>query len=254
MYIFRPNNLKRIVSLIIIFITFFSLTSVVLASDKSDWIAECERRNLINSCDCDCRKDYHASTNINVLIRCKEGEKNYRCPDVDNYVNPAIDKNRVECAWFSSTNGSKMMTTCPGISNGNNVSSNLGLVAFPNFQKGIIVVHSNGSLDVGHTAFNILYLVFIVGAIAAVAFVLYGMFVWGTAGPDDDRVTEGQNLIKNAVIGFLIMMAAMLIMTVLSGVLGFSDADQLDDIDDSIDNTNPTGEDDGETIRDLLNL
>jgi hypothetical protein len=203
------NILPRISLTILVVVSLFSLVSPVLAMPSQDWIAECERRNLLYGCDCDCRAD---------------GAQ-------------MCSQNNIDC----------------NVSRLDEETSHLGLAPFSTFNNGVIVV-KNGTLDVGHTVFNILYLVFIVGGIAAVAFVLYGIFVWGTAGPDDDRVTQGQSIIKNAVIGFLIMMAGMLIMTVLSGVLGFSDADNLDDINDSIDNTNVNDKEDGDTIRDLLNL
>ena len=60
------------------------------------------------------------------------------------------------------------------------------------------------------------------------AYILYGGFLWMTAGGETKKVDEARNIIKNAIIGLAIIVAAYAIasfvLTQLSGALGASTA------------------------------
>lgn len=56
------------------------------------------------------------------------------------------------------------------------------------------------------------YLITFIGIIAVII-ILYGGFVWMTAGGNDDRVTKAKNIIVAGVIGLIIVIAAFAIVT-----------------------------------------
>lgn len=51
-------------------------------------------------------------------------------------------------------------------------------------------------------------------------YILYGGFLWMTAGGEDKKVTEAKNVIKNAVIGLVIIAAAFAISNFILGPQG----------------------------------
>jgi len=56
------------------------------------------------------------------------------------------------------------------------------------------------------------------------AYILYGGFLWMTAGGDEKKVTAATSVIKNAVIGLVIIVAAYAITAFILGPLGLGAA------------------------------
>ena len=72
---------------------------------------------------------------------------------------------------------------------------------------------SAGDEDIRDTAVGIIqYLLTFLGIIA-VAIILYGGFMWMTAGGNEDRVAKAKKIIISGAIGLIIVLAAFAIVT-----------------------------------------
>jgi hypothetical protein len=195
---------------------FFLLTSNARAfTDPAD-IAECERRNLIYGCTCDC---------------------------ADPAMNRVCGENVDTCTLVISPSGS------------GNVSEFLGVEVFPSVGTNnvLLIVDSNGNLLLGETIANAFRWLFWLLGGAAIVLGIYGGFLYSTAGGEDEKVETAQSIFKNALIGFTIAIAGLLIVVLLSSLLGFNESGET--IDDSLENdrTPAEREQDRQDQRDFFN-
>lgn len=64
-------------------------------------------------------------------------------------------------------------------------------------------------------------IVFLVGGIAALIYLLWGAFDWISSGGEKEKIQKAQNKIVNAIIGLLLLVASFTIFSFLMGtVLG----------------------------------
>lgn len=70
---------------------------------------------------------------------------------------------------------------------------------------------SAGDEDIRDTAVDILKYLLTFLAIIAVAMILYGGFIWMTAGGNEDRVAKAKKIISSGVIGLIVILAAFAI-------------------------------------------
>lgn len=56
--------------------------------------------------------------------------------------------------------------------------------------------------------------------IILIVLIIYGGYLWGTARGNEERVTQAQNLIRNAVIGVIIIFSAYFITAFVVGKIG----------------------------------
>jgi hypothetical protein len=176
----------------------------VLAFTDAEDIAECERRNLFYGCDCDCRGED---------LVCTEDDQN--------------------CNYRLGTSSAGRPFTV------------LGLEPFPSLgtDGGVVIVDSSGNLQVGATLASIFKWVFWIIGLIAIAMGLYGGFTFSTAGGDEEKPKTASKILKNALIGFVIAIAGLLIVVTLSSILGFNEGNI--DVDKAVENkeTNKTKDD-----------
>lgn len=183
---------------VIMLILGLGVSQVLAYTDPGD-IAECERLNVLNGCDCDCR------------------DSNSVCEFVAGL-------NKYQCQGRSAP----LVTNSTG-------KSGLPIRFFPSLGTGggIFIVDGSGDVLIGQTVVNIFRWIFILIGVAVIFFGLYGGFLYSTAGSDDDQVEKGRNTLKNAIIGFIICIAALFIVSVIANVLGFEDGNII--VDKAID-------------------
>lgn len=74
--------------------------------------------------------------------------------------------------------------------------------------------------DMVNTLINVAELIFgIVGSLTLFMF-MYGGFVWVTSGGSDERITKGKTILKNAVLGLLVVFLAGAIIKFALAALG----------------------------------
>ena len=79
---------------------------------------------------------------------------------------------------------------------------------------------SAGDEDIRDTAVGIIQYLLTFLAIIAVGMILYGGFVWMTAGGNEDRVAKAKKVITAGAIGLIIILAAFAIVTFVIEITG----------------------------------
>ena len=77
-----------------------------------------------------------------------------------------------------------------------------------------------GTADLKQTVINIIQWVLGILALVAAVMIIYGGFVWLTAGGNEEQVTKAKSWIKNAVIGLIITLAAYSIAAYVTNAVG----------------------------------
>ncbi|MDR0463064.1 MAG: hypothetical protein LBG64_02500 [Pseudomonadales bacterium] len=75
---------------------------------------------------------------------------------------------------------------------------------------------------------TVINIVFIVGAIIALAYLIMGGITWITSGGDKSKTEAARNKITAAIVGLLLLGAAYAIFMIVLGILGQSPEDLLD--------------------------
>ncbi len=60
------------------------------------------------------------------------------------------------------------------------------------------------------------------GSLIVFIFLLYGGFLWVTAGADDQKISQAQKTITYAVIGLVLMIVSILVLKVIEDITGVS--------------------------------
>jgi hypothetical protein len=70
-------------------------------------------------------------------------------------------------------------------------------------------------------------LVFFVGGLLLLGYLLYGAFLWITSGGEEDKVAKARNTMMYAVIGIVLLVASLVIFVVVAGnILGIIQRDE----------------------------
>ncbi len=69
---------------------------------------------------------------------------------------------------------------------------------------------------------NAITIIFVLGAIAVVFFVIWGAFNWIISGGDKEKVASARKTITNALIGLALLALAFLIISVVGTIVGFN--------------------------------
>lgn len=70
-----------------------------------------------------------------------------------------------------------------------------------------------GTADLQQTVINIIQWILGLLGLIAVVFILYGGFIWMTAGGNEDKVSQAKKIISAAVIGLIVVLLAWAIVT-----------------------------------------
>ncbi len=76
-------------------------------------------------------------------------------------------------------------------------------------------------VGLGEVLNNVISFATYIAGIALLGYLIYGGFSWITAAGNEERVEKAQKTISNAVIGLVIVVAAIIITQILGNVLGF---------------------------------
>ncbi|MBI4089836.1 MAG: hypothetical protein HY421_00370 [Candidatus Kerfeldbacteria bacterium] len=74
-----------------------------------------------------------------------------------------------------------------------------------------------GTSDLKDTIVNIISWVLGILALLAVVFVIYGGFIWLTAGGNEDRIEKAKKIIGAAIVGLIVVMLAWAIVIFVAG-------------------------------------
>ena len=72
-----------------------------------------------------------------------------------------------------------------------------------------------GFKTIGNFITNALTIAFGIAVLLVLAYLIWGAFEWITSGGDKDNVAKARNMITHAIIGFIILMFAFLILQFL---------------------------------------
>ena len=104
------------------------------------------------------------------------------------------------------------------------ISVSSALAASPatdNAATGLTITPGQGfAQDTNHYVSTIISVVFVVGALLALAYLIMGGIQWITAAGDKSKTEAARNHITAALIGMLILAGAFAIFQVVMGVLG----------------------------------
>ncbi len=78
---------------------------------------------------------------------------------------------------------------------------------------------ATGPNAIGTLFGNAIILFLVVAGLTALVYLLWGAFDWIISGGDKERLVKARQKIRNAVIGLLIIFAALVIFNVLIGVI-----------------------------------
>lgn len=232
-------SLLGLVTLSFFAIAFGSDGVRALASDKTNFIQECERRNILQGCNCGCRDSTNFPSGNELYFRCQK--------TASSCANTTTDR---EYAIFDSngsyidgyTDPNKVIVPKDQISTGSSRQFNF----FPNLGNGLIAFNDDGGVSIPGTVTRVLFLVFLLATVIAIGIAFSGGFSMITAGGDDEKVQNGRNTFKNGVIGFIIAVAAVLLVAIASSALGFGQSSAIPDT------TNITNPNDADEINDIL--
>lgn len=73
----------------------------------------------------------------------------------------------------------------------------------------------------GNLLNNVITFATYIAGVALLAYLIFGGISWIVAGGNEDQVAKAQKMISNAVIGIVIVVAAIMVTQILGGVLGF---------------------------------
>lgn len=154
-------------------------------TDEAD-IAECQRLDILNGCNCKC-----SDPNLNQVCKVVGG---------------------VGACFNESPPLAKDSTT-----------TTIGIRPFPTVGNsgGVLIVDSAGNVQVGATGANIFKWLFWILGTLALFLGMYGIYTYSTAGADDDAVQRARSILKNALIGFFIAVGGLLIVLIVSNIAGF---------------------------------
>lgn len=82
---------------------------------------------------------------------------------------------------------------------------------------------TTNAANIGQVIGNALMIVYSIGALLVLFFIILGAFNWITSGGDKDKVKNARGYIVNALVGLALLALAALITNVLSRILGFGD-------------------------------
>lgn len=83
------------------------------------------------------------------------------------------------------------------------------------------------STDLGTLISWILNIVFAIGAIIALFYLIWGAFNWITSGGDKGKTADARNKIIAAIVGLILLAAAWTLLTVVLNLLGAGDINSL---------------------------
>lgn len=75
---------------------------------------------------------------------------------------------------------------------------------------------------IGNIISNFLLIMYIVGGLAVLVFLIWGAFDWITSGGDKEKVSGARRKIMNAFIGLALLALAAFIVTVVGQVVGIN--------------------------------
>lgn len=81
--------------------------------------------------------------------------------------------------------------------------------------------------DLGTLITWILNIVFVIGAIIALFYLIWGAFNWITSGGDKGKTADARNKIIAAIVGLILLAAAWTLLTVVLNLLGAGDINTL---------------------------
>lgn len=174
------------ISLVFLVVFVLPITLVFAYTDEAD-IAECQRLDIINGCNC----------------KCNDANLQQVCQKNVSGVGECV--NRAAPLVKSST------------------TTSLGIRPFPTVGNsgGVLIVDADGNILLGATGVNIFKWVFWLLGAGALILGVYGGFLYTTARADDDQVEKAVKVMKNALLGFLIALAGLLIVLLLARVFRF---------------------------------
>lgn len=207
---------------VLVFLIFTFLTPV-LASDMTSWISECERRNILQGCTCNCREDFDSSDQFE-LVRCSPNGFNVvDCP-------AASIPTQAESARFDSAG--KVLVAGATVTDRQNE-----LNFFPDLDKGVIVMCQPipddgapppspqpcplGNLDIDTTVKNFIRLIILIVGLVAIASIFYSFYLMITAQDDSEKMEQGRGLARNALFGFILAAVSYILVYVVIAATGF---------------------------------
>ena len=99
----------------------------------------------------------------------------------------------------------------------------LGVLAIPAIASAAVTIEDVGgslglgSADLKQTILNIITFVLGLLGLIAVVMILYGGFIWLTAGGNEDKVDSAKKIISAAAIGLVVILIAWAIVTFVIG-------------------------------------
>lgn len=78
-----------------------------------------------------------------------------------------------------------------------------------------------GDVSTGRIVSNFLQIMFIVGALGAVVFMVWGAMDWVLSGGDKEKLAGAQKKITTAIIGLVLLGLSAFIITLIGEILGF---------------------------------
>lgn len=82
---------------------------------------------------------------------------------------------------------------------------------------------TTNAANIGQVIGNALMIIYSIGALLVLFFIILGAFNWITSGGDKEKVKNARGQIVNAMIGLALLAVAALITNVVSRILGFGD-------------------------------
>jgi hypothetical protein len=79
----------------------------------------------------------------------------------------------------------------------------------------------NNNASVGNIISNFILIMYIVGGLAVLVFLIWGAFDWITSGGDKEKVAGARRKIMNALIGLALLSLSAFIVTLFGEVVGF---------------------------------
>ncbi|MFW5702564.1 MAG: pilin [Candidatus Dojkabacteria bacterium] len=174
----------------------FPVSPIAAYTDPAE-IAECERRNALNT---------DASCSIRFPLTPEE------CCPCDCLSEEKVCNNNGRCVTVSA--GSLVATS---------TTTTLGLNIFPilSTSSGVIITDTDGNILVVETIANTMLWIFIAVGLVAVAFGLYGAFKYGSARDKDEEVEKASSILKNALLGFIIALASGFLVLLIAAIFDF---------------------------------
>ncbi len=168
---------------------------------------DCTSGNIYDDLTCSCIPAGTNCANVDDIEAIAEA---CRRNSSDNFYNynycVCVDKN----TW-------DRVTVTPATSGSNNFFGDISSKVF-------FSTNFDGSVDDLSELIRLLLIAFfMVIAIVALFLGIYGMYVYSTAGEDDEKVQKAQKIFKNAIIGLAIAVFGVVIVQVIAIVFGVSD-------------------------------